>query len=1122
MSDANILEALDRCSTEGGYKRPSLNDILIFGRVRCLIEKPKVLGTGVEIGNGYFALLDAYALKCLGTDYFRDSYSYDVNGTYFTKGSILIFVDSPKWVGKDVKVYGKNRYHGVNIKKQIATKAEEGISALVFSAPISQGRKRVYPVVPNMMVELRLNDGDVKGTALEDNINAIVIGRKILYSDTIDSIIPYEGVGDYKVIDVDSLPEENTKSSSSKNFINEDGMVDITKIDMNLVYHLEGQERSPYFDAFKDDIEVQSEARNVFVTNTIFDISDLYKGYVDSPSELLKSWFIDRIASNPDKKVSYMGNRTNRKYIDAFLQNAGSNIIPRDMDESVKDDSDNRSLALETLSKEVYVDSHVLYGDFDGAGYLPMMSDSFTFAVNVVGTCTEIGFDTLVNSLNYCNRYLGIDRGLWLFMLLNCPYCLGLIGVGLSVVDCDLLYTSFRLYFSQGNDESYNFAVEEINKKYRSYLLMLDTLNNVTKDNNTYIKISEYRNARVCYSRKALSNIKRDGFVGGSEVLFVLSEMLDDPNLIDKSIALTKELSVSKWYDKVYFDELAKAGVINVLDDYCALERNIEREFLIYEVFEKLGKEETGITDEVITSVIDVFEKDRGFKLEALQKDGIKLCKYRAGVLSGCAGSGKTTTSDCMAEVLKTLDKAHIIYCTPTGKACRRLAEVVHSTVKTIHSQFSVNLGGSSYLQGAYKKKPKANIQGSIYILDEMAMCSTELMYHVARNITDRDIIYFLGDVKQLPPIGGGCPFKVLMKILPCVELGVSKRAAEGSLVNYNTSLINFMSNGVCRELKYDDKSFIAKNCTDESIVSVVRNVFSKFIDGTMNGTKYSEDDIQVITGYQSVEKLSSTSRLNKPIQAYLRGNDRLLFYKGGFRQGSEAEPFYMNDRVIYVNRNSYDICRYTYENGVFSKLITFGCVNGEMGKIVGLLKSTDVKVQDVNLSTISAGEGMYSEVEDDAFKSMLEAYENIESDLRDDSVFCGDRNVFIVLKIYDTDLKKDVYALLRGRSHTNDIGVCVTGGDLDNLNLAYALTCHKMQGSQSPVVIAVFESSGSPHFINRNMINTIITRSQGVVCCVGSVLGEDSMLNRGRRVVSKTDGKDTLSIMSGNTDWLV
>ena len=202
--------------------------------------------------------------------------------------------------------------------------------------------------------------------------------------------------------------------------------------------------------------------------------------------------------------------------------------------------------------------------------------------------------------------------------------------------------------------------------------------------------------------------------------------------------------------------------------------------------------------------------------------------------------------------------------------------------------------------------------------------------------------------------------------------------------------------------------------------------------------------------------------------------------------------------------------------------MITFGCVNGEMGKIVGLLKSTDVKVQGVNLSTISAGEGMYSEVEDDAFKSMLEAYENIESDLRDDSVFCGDGSVFIVLKIYDTDLRKDVYALLRGRSHINDIGVCVTGGDLDNLNLAYALTCHKMQGSQSPVVIAVFESSGSPHFINRNMINTIITRSQGVVCCVGSVLGEDSMLNRGRRVVSKTGGKDTLSIMSGNTDWLV
>ena len=92
---------------KGGYKRPSLNNIIIYGRVRCIISRPSIIGNTIVDGSGYYAIIDAYALKCLGEDYFRDEYSYDVNSVYFTRGSILIYIDSPKWVGKDVKVYGK-------------------------------------------------------------------------------------------------------------------------------------------------------------------------------------------------------------------------------------------------------------------------------------------------------------------------------------------------------------------------------------------------------------------------------------------------------------------------------------------------------------------------------------------------------------------------------------------------------------------------------------------------------------------------------------------------------------------------------------------------------------------------------------------------------------------------------------------------------------------------------------------------------------------------------------------------------------------------------------------------------------------------------------------------------
>ena len=86
--DANVLSALDR--QESGYKRPALNNVLIYGRVRCIIAKPSIVGNGVQETNGHFAIIDAYALKCFGEDYFREESTYDVNSVYFTKGSIIL------------------------------------------------------------------------------------------------------------------------------------------------------------------------------------------------------------------------------------------------------------------------------------------------------------------------------------------------------------------------------------------------------------------------------------------------------------------------------------------------------------------------------------------------------------------------------------------------------------------------------------------------------------------------------------------------------------------------------------------------------------------------------------------------------------------------------------------------------------------------------------------------------------------------------------------------------------------------------------------------------------------------------------------------------------------------
>lgn len=1118
--DANVLKALN--DAKDGYRRPSLNNIIIYGRVRCLIDRPAFLGEGVKSTNGYFALLDAYALKCLGEDYFRED-TYDVNNIYFTKGSVLIYVDSPSWVGKDVKVFGKSKYYGANIRRQKCKSMTEGISAFMFGAPEKNGRYSVYPLVPNVLVELNAKDTDARGTVLEDFIVTIANDNIIPYPETLECIIPYTGVNEYNELVV-SENESKSITSVRKNFVATDERVDISKIDMHLVNHLEGQPLSEYYDVVKEDFNSSAEMRYFLVTNMVSELNESYENNRDYLEDgYFRKLFIENVVKYPLRKLGVYDKEKVKNYVDIFTDNC-EYMPSSDLSETQKS---QLVRGMDKLKKAVYTDNTVLSGysgdaDIDA---LPVLQSDFLFTLNVIGVCTGIGFSTLNDCIDYCvNRYHFVaDEGL--YALIVNPYLLGLLGTGLSVVDCDIIYNSIGNVYTPDED------TVELCNKYRSYLLMLDTLDNCAngiyykgrknKYANTFVNTRDYKRADCKYPEKALNNISSFGFMSSSEVRDLLSILLGIDIYVDSKF----NTSIKKWYDEDVFNELVEKGVINTVNNYCALQRDLERELLIYETFEEIGKKETGISDETIEEVIERFEEEKGFALEPLQKEGIKLCKHHAGVLSGCAGSGKTTTSDCLTDALKTLDDVKIVYCTPTGKACRRLAEVVHSTVKTIHSQFNVMLGGASYLQRVFKRKNKtedAERVPTVYILDEMAMCSTELLYNVAKSIEDTDMVYFLGDVKQLPPIGRGCPFRVLMDLLPCVELGVSKRAAEGSLINYNTSLINFMSTPICRELKYDTKTFIAKDCDDLAIIPTVRSVFNGFMSGGLTGVKYSEDDIQVISGYQAKEKVSSTNRLNAPLQEDLRKYDKVLYYRESRNPEEENKPFYKGDRVIYVNRNSYDICRYVLKpDGVFYQTITFGCVNGEMGKLVGVIPTKDIKIHSVNSNRVSLDDDIYSEVSNSEFSEMLERFKEKEESMRNDSVIRGDNLYFVVIKVYDTDLRKDVYVLLRATGRFVDSDFCLSGSDLGNLSLAYALTCHKMQGSQNKVIIAVFESRGNPDFINRNMINTIITRSQEVVCCIGSVTGEDSLINRGRLSVSNLGSHDLLSWLTGDDSWI-
>ena len=1164
--DANLLEAISVQDTiernAGSFRRAALKDIIVYGRVRCAIQRPSIIPDTIEDTDGFYVIVDAYAIKCLGEDYFQENSEYSPQHLYFTKGSLIAYIKNPeKWVGKDIRLAGKSygsMVYGTTIRRQGA-KETTGITAFVFESPKKVNRKTVYPLSCNKIEELAVGSRDCKGTVLEEFMVKLTGARnnEIPYSKSLDSIIPYTGVEDYQEIPL-SHPEEVTErkqvqpaAQPAQEYrqvfpttpvapVKPGERIDISKIDMKLVYHLDGQPKSELCDSFREDIDRCGQSRDMWISQTLGDLKGAFEDEDNAPNfwefmSKIRTGFINNIAANYSGFVG-KGSTRCKDYVNKFVSNCEDLTFAYSNGESP---SEKKKKAIregcEQLKANVAKDHSILWGNTESEiDQVPSIQDAWVFTLNAVAVCTGVSYDSLVSCYNYMKRNYDCDLSLWLEYLLYTPYLIGLVGCNLDLVDCDCIYYGVSL----ASGEDY-FKFNEVNEIYREYMVMLNTLKSVCEGTNpvcnnysgrgadTFVPVKLYRSATMHYDKRAAMNIENFGYPKGEDNLDCLKKVFGIKKLgVGRGIKSKVLGEDGVWFDEFRLEELKNLGVVNTLEDFIAIEGNIEQEYTIYSVLEALGKTPTGITEEQITEVVDSFEESRGFKLEVLQRDGVKLCMKRAGVLSGCAGSGKTTTSDCLTEVLKKyLKKMNIIYCTPTGKACRRLAEVVGGTVKTIHSQFKLGFGGTalippSHVPDQWKTDVSKNEYGTIYIMDEMAMCSTELMFNVAKNVTKNDMIYFLGDVKQLPPVGNGCPFKILMTLLPCVELGVSKRAAAGSLVNYNTTLINFMSDGLPAPLMYDDKTFIARPCSNIDIQNSVVQAFASFMNGSMNGTKYKEDDIQIITGYQKETKVTSIARLNPALQKLLRRNSPLLFVRE--KRNGEAKSYYKGDRIIYINSNSYDICRYIPDGSTaFKTVVTTGIVNGDVGKLVGVLKSEDIKFLDCRVSDYMEGSKLRGNLTDDAIKELFDKREERKDTLRKDSAYKGKDLYFVVIQLYDTDLCQDVLVFLRARG--KDVGgtLALSGGDLDNLDLAYALTCHKMQGSQSPVVIIPLEKGSYSQFINRNMINTMITRSQGIVCLIGDIIGRGSALDSGRKCVSSTESHDLLSVLTGDIGWV-
>lgn len=144
-----------------------------------------------------------------------------------------------------------------------------------------------------------------------------------------------------------------------------------------------------------------------------------------------------------------------------------------------------------------------------------------------------------------------------------------------------------------------------------------------------------------------------------------------------------------------------------------------------------------------------------------------ELAESRFSVLAGSAGTGKTSLLGILCAQNEIKQDGKILLLAPTGKARVRMQELAEGTggAKTV-AQFLV--GSNRYNPHAFKyqlsNSPKVSC-GTL-IVDESSMLTEDMMGALLDALKDVKRFILVGDPSQLPPIGAGRPFVDIVREL--------------------------------------------------------------------------------------------------------------------------------------------------------------------------------------------------------------------------------------------------------------------------------------------------------------------------------------------------------------------
>ena len=423
----------------------------------------------------------------------------------------------------------------------------------------------------------------------------------------------------------------------------------------------------------------------------------------------------------------------------------------------------------------------------------------------------------------------------------------------------------------------------------------------------------------------------------------------------------------------------------------------------------------------------------------------------RISVLLGRAGTGKTSALGIFASS-KEIKAGGVLALTPTGKARVQLENSfkknsIEAEFMTV-AQFLIRSKGFSWNTMAYKmpSQPSSSIAKTV-IIDESSMLTEDMFAGILKLVDSHaERIIFIGDPNQLPPIGAGRPFVDLINYLESAypdkvaTLQTEMRQGSGG-DDLSFAQIFSNSNSVDKEVIYR----IQNNQTDNRLKYIqytdldeLEKVFFEKLVETANMT--TKDDID---GFNKSLGATVGKYTNYPSSEHIEDWQILSPTKfigaGSYYLNNQLHQKYRQDTV--EQWNAYQWSKYSplsVQNIVYGDKVISN-VNGEKYYWDGSTGKAYIANGEIGIMADYPGHYGKNDKNSSWYKFRFGSFEG---------------------KLF---------------SYTNsDFG----GVNSDSkLELAYALTVHKSQGSGYGKTIVVI--NGKSSFVTKELLYTAFTRQR-------------------------------------------